>query len=71
MMDPLNLFGAGTAMVGLGGVAVAVQACIEVIAVPRIGRSIADWPVLAAMIFILAVDLVIVGLGATIALVRI
>ncbi|MFL0587661.1 hypothetical protein [uncultured Sphingomonas sp.] len=69
-MDPLNVFGIGTAMVGLAGVGIATQACREVLAMPRVGRSVADWPVLVAMIFILAVDLVIVGLGAVIALVR-
>lgn len=70
-MDPINVFGIGTAMVGLAGVGVAAQACREVLAIPRVGRSVADWPVLVAMICILVVDLVIVGLGAVIALVQI
>ena len=69
-MDPLNVFGVGTTFVGLAGVGIAGQACREVLSIPRVGRSVADWPVLVAMICILAVDLVIVGLGATIALVR-
>lgn len=66
-MEAINVFGVGAAMIGLAGISVAAQACREVLAMPRFGQEAIDWPVLAAMIFTMLVDFLIVIIGVGIA----
>lgn len=66
-MDPLAVFGVGTALVGCGATGTTWQACREILAIPRIPGSIAGASLLGAMIFILLVDLGIVAGGLWVA----
>lgn len=61
MMGALNLFGLGAALVGIAGAGVTAQACREALAIPN-GAG-ARRPVLAAMIFIMAIDIFIAMMG--------
>lgn len=61
MMVLLNLFSFGAAVVGTAGAGVTARACREAAAIP--GGSAERHPVLAAMAFVLAIDVFIAGLG--------
>ena len=67
-MSALGLFGVGVTIVGAAAVSILVQAARDVFVVAGLGREPADWPAVAMLISIAAVDLVIVVAGATIAL---
>ena len=69
-MTALNLFGAGTACLGLAGTSVAIQAGRQVLAMPRAGRELSDWPVLIGLAFVGLVDVAIVVVGVLIFLVQ-
>ena len=58
MMGALNFFGLCAALVGLAGAGVTAQACREALAIPN-GAG-ARRPLLAAMTFIMAIDILIV-----------
>lgn len=70
-MNAINLFGVGTALVGLGGLGVAVQAGREAFALARTGRYSADRAVLGAMLLIALVDVMIVAAGVLVAVIEI
>ena len=67
-MSAIGIFGAGAAMLALGGLGVTVEATRHILASLRAGMSVADWPVLAAMIFIFMVDVLVAGVGTLIAI---
>ncbi|GAA0671745.1 hypothetical protein FHT00_001845 [Sphingomonas insulae] len=67
-MDPLFVFGIGTALVGCGATGTTWQACREILAIPDVPGSIARTSLLGAMIFILVVDLGIVAGGLWVAI---
>lgn len=66
-MDPLAIFGIGTALVGCGATGTTWQACREILAIPRVHGSMVGTSLLGAMIFILLVDLGIVAAGLWVA----
>jgi hypothetical protein len=66
-MDPLFAFGIGVALVGCGAVGAALNACREISSLPRNDGTIADLPLLGAMLFILLIDVGILGAGLWIA----
>jgi len=67
-MDPLFVFGIGTALVGCGAIGTTFNACREILGIPRGPAAIAASSLLAAMLFILLVDVGIVAGGLWIAL---
>lgn len=69
-MTALNLFGVGTACIGLAGTSVAVQASRQVLALPRIGRVFSDWPVLIGLAFVVLVDVAVSAVGVCIAVIK-
>jgi hypothetical protein len=56
----INVFGVGAALIGIAGIGVTAQACREALVIPPSGERIY---VLAAMTFIMSVNLLITGIG--------
>ncbi|MGY2735585.1 hypothetical protein [Sphingomonas sp. UYP23] len=67
-MSAINIFGLGTAILGVSGISISVQAGRQVLAVPRTGREPPNVPVLLMLGFIGLVDVAVTVAGAGIAL---
>jgi hypothetical protein len=67
-MDPLFVFGIGVALVGCGSIGTTLNACREILAIPRVPGAMSGTTLLAAMIFILLVGCGIVAGGLWVAL---
>lgn len=67
-MDPLLLFGVGTALVGCGAFGTTIAAIREILSVPTSVESIGVSPLLAAIGFIILVDVGIVTGGLWVAI---
>lgn len=70
-LHAINVFGTGTALVGVGGLCVAVQAGREAWTLARIGQYHADWAVLGAMLLVALVNVMIIAAGMLVALIDI
>lgn len=68
MTDPLLAFGIGVALVGCGAIGTSIEACRSILSIPRGPGAIAASTLLAAMAFILLVDIGIVAGGLWVAL---
>lgn len=66
--DPLFFFGIGVALVGCGSIGTTINACREILAIPRIPGAMSASALLAGMIFILLVGCGIVAGGLWVAL---
>lgn len=69
-MSPLNLLGAATACLGLAGTGVAIRAGCQVLAIPRSGHELSEWPVLIGLAFVGLVDIAMVAVGTLVFLVK-
>jgi hypothetical protein len=67
-MNAINVFGLGTAILGVSGVSIAIQASREVFLIPRTANEPRNVPVLMMLGFIGFVDVVVTVAGAGIAL---
>ncbi len=68
MSDPLFVFGIGVALVGCGSIGTTLNACREILTIPRVPGAMSGTTLLAAMIFILLVGCGIVAGGLWVAL---
>jgi hypothetical protein len=66
-MDPLCLFGMGTALAGFGGLGTTWRACREVLSIPRMHSTIGGSGLLCAMGFMMLVNIGIVVAGLWVA----
>jgi hypothetical protein len=67
-IQAINLFGAGVAMVGLGGVATAIEAARQSLALRGTGCLLVDLAIAGAMLATILAGLVTVVLGTSVAL---
>lgn len=65
--DPLFFFGMGVALVGCGSIGTTINACREILAIPRGGSATSPALLLSAMLFILLVGCGIVAGGLWVA----
>ncbi len=67
-MNAINVFGLGTAILGVSGISIAVQASRQVFQIPRAANEPRNVPVLMMLGFIGLIDVVVTAAGAGIAL---
>lgn len=70
-INAVNAFGLGTAILGVAGMSIAVQASRQVLEIPRVGRELSAWPVLLMLAFMCLVDLAMIAAGVGIAMLEI
>ena len=66
-MDPLCLFGIGTALAGCGGVGTTWRACRVVLSIPRVRGTVSGSGLLCAMTFMMLINIGIVVAGLWVA----
>jgi hypothetical protein len=67
-MSALNMFGLGTAMLGIAGISITAQAGRQVFQIPRVAHEPRNVPVLMMLAFVGLVDVGVTAAGAGIAL---